>query len=64
MAEYDTYRDPDYYIHHGVSKRYDPIFDKDTTMAMIHYFQFVERLSLDEAIKKVDAISKYVRNTR
>lgn len=64
MPEYDTYREPDYYSNHGVPRRYDPIFDKDTTMAMIHYYQFVERLSLDEAIKKVDDLSKYVRNTR
>jgi hypothetical protein len=64
MTDYNTYRDPDYYTNHGVPKKYDSIFDGAITMAMIHYFQFVDRLSLEDAIKKVDDLSKYVRNTR
>jgi hypothetical protein len=64
MPEYDNHRkDNDSYLHHGVSKRYDPIFNAHITMGMIHYFQFVEHLTLDEAIKKVDDISKHLRNT-
>lgn len=60
----NIYEDADRAALNGRLRRYDRSLNKVDTLLLIGYFRFVDKLSLDDAIRKVDAIEDYLRSNR
>lgn len=57
----DAYRRHGYYRHDGVSRKYEDAFTPQVTHALVHFFQHRRRMTLDQAIREVDEIDKFLR---
>ena len=57
----DPYQTHTHYKHHGVPSRYESYFTPAVGSALLHYFMHVDKLSMDAALAKIDAMDKYIR---